>query len=220
MKAFIAPMLGVPVVVFVTQLGKPADGDYQGIEGQTREHVRNISAKRQPPDINSKTPTNNDRAQIPLCGGAAIQEIDRLIDELWNLREFLQREGERVQLKIDEYSETSQSSMQSAKLIGNILGRHLTRAALSAPNAESKSLITNAADPSRELAEPKERRSGTVKPAPANDFPPKGTPDLRDRTMGSAVAVALDVLTKDAPDISKAIRFLQRAQMRYDKNEA
>src|SRR5262249_39992336 len=66
------------------------------------------SAPRQA--TNSGMTNRNKPAPIPRRGSAAIQEIDRLIEVLNALRDFLQKESERVQLAVDQYAETSQSS--------------------------------------------------------------------------------------------------------------
>ena len=50
-----------------------------------------------------------------------MQEVDRLIGELQQLRELLHQEGARVQREITEYAHLSQSAMQSTKIIAESL---------------------------------------------------------------------------------------------------
>ena len=53
--------------------------------------------------------------------GTSVQEVDRLIGELQQLRELLHQEGARVQREITEYAHLSQSAMQSTKIIAESL---------------------------------------------------------------------------------------------------
>jgi len=53
--------------------------------------------------------------------GTSVQEVDRLIAELQQLRELLHQEGARVQREITEYAHLSQSAMQSTKIIAESL---------------------------------------------------------------------------------------------------
>jgi hypothetical protein len=54
---------------------------------------------------------------IQRVSGSSTKEIDMLIDELENLRNFLLSEGERVQREISGYASLSQSAMQSTRII-------------------------------------------------------------------------------------------------------
>jgi hypothetical protein len=102
------------VFLSVTKFAKPADTDNQdNLERLISQFVRD-HPERRPDDENSGAgqtePSRSPRRQV-----AAIQEIDRIIQALHALRGYLQSEGERVQLTIDEYEYTSVLSIQSAK---------------------------------------------------------------------------------------------------------
>jgi hypothetical protein len=98
-----------------------ADANDQDIEWMFLDAAGKDSAPRPTTGINSEMTNRNRPAQIPRRGSAAIQEIDRLIEVLNALRDFLQRESQRVQLAVDQYAETSQSSIESLKQIAEVL---------------------------------------------------------------------------------------------------
>jgi hypothetical protein len=60
---------------------------------------------------------NNISSLLQRVAGTSVQEIDRLIAELQNLRETLSTEGERVQREIAKYATLMQSAMPSTKII-------------------------------------------------------------------------------------------------------
>ena len=85
------------------------------------QFLRKYHARRQGDEINSTAAGQHDWTQMPRRHAAAIQEIDRIVRALRSLRGFLQSEGERVQLMMDEYEYTSVLSIQSAKDIAERL---------------------------------------------------------------------------------------------------
>jgi hypothetical protein len=109
----------------VIRAGKPVDLDEiagkKEVEGEIRDFVhRDVSTlRRGPPDPGSELVANNINALIQRVSGSSTKEIDMLIDELENLRDFLLSEGERVQREISGFATLSQSAMQSTRVIAD-----------------------------------------------------------------------------------------------------
>jgi hypothetical protein len=103
---------------------KPVDVDQReaGVEGEIREFVRRDGqALRRAADNDSEVVANNIATLLQRVAGTSVQEVDRLIVELQQLRELLQSEGARVQRELTEYAHLSQSAMQSTKIIAESL---------------------------------------------------------------------------------------------------
>src|SRR5262245_11549266 len=105
---------------------KPVEHDQQsrenGVEGEIREFVRRDGqALRRAPESDSELVAHNISTLLQRVAGTSVQEVDRLIIELQQLRELLQQEGARVQREITEYAHLSQSAMQSTKIIAESL---------------------------------------------------------------------------------------------------
>jgi cell division septum initiation protein DivIVA len=105
---------------------KPVDGEHQprdsGVEGEIREFVRRDGqALRRAPETDSELVAHNISTLLQRVAGTSVQEVDRLIGELQQLRELLHQEGARVQREITEYAHLSQSAMQSTKIIAESL---------------------------------------------------------------------------------------------------
>ena len=93
-----------------------------GVEGEIREFVRRDGqALRRAPENDSELVAHNISTLLERVAGTSVQEVDRLIGELQQLRELLQQEGARVQREITEYAHLSQSAMQSTKIIAESL---------------------------------------------------------------------------------------------------
>ena len=60
---------------------------------------------------------------IQRVSGTSVLEIEKLISELQNLRDFLQSEGQRVQREIAEYAQMSQAASKSTKVIAESLAQ-------------------------------------------------------------------------------------------------
>jgi len=54
---------------------------------------------------------------IQQVSGASVAEIGALIGELQSLREFLLKEGQRIQLELTEYTRLNQGAMETARVI-------------------------------------------------------------------------------------------------------
>ena len=105
---------------------KAVENDQQpretGVEGEIREFVRRDGqALRRAPETDSELVAHNISTLLQRVAGTSVQEVDRLIGELQQLRELLQQEGARVQREITEYAHLSQSAMQSTKIIAESL---------------------------------------------------------------------------------------------------
>jgi hypothetical protein len=105
--------------VAANKLATPANADNQDnidrIDRLISQFLRKYHARRQGDEINGMAASQHDWTQVPRRHAAAIQEIDQITRALRALRGFLQSEGERVQLMMDEYEYTSVLSIQSAK---------------------------------------------------------------------------------------------------------
>ena len=105
---------------------KAVENDQQprdtGVEGEIREFVRRDGqALRRAPENDSELVAHNIGTLLQRIAGTSVQEVDRLIGELQQLRELLHQEGARVQREITEYAHLSQSAMQSTKIIAESL---------------------------------------------------------------------------------------------------
>jgi hypothetical protein len=105
---------------------KAVENDQQpretGVEGEIREFVRRDGqALRRAPETDSELVAHNISTLLQRVAGTSVQEVDRLIGELQQLRELLHQEGARVQREITEYAHLSQSAMQSTKIIAESL---------------------------------------------------------------------------------------------------
>jgi hypothetical protein len=99
-----------------------ADMDEASFEGQIREIVRNDNAPiRSGPAEASETAVSNVNSLVQRVAGASLQEIDNLIVELQNLRDFLVSEGERIQREIAGYGELSKATLRSSRIITDSL---------------------------------------------------------------------------------------------------
>jgi hypothetical protein len=115
-------------------------GDIPEIETGIRAYVRRESSRRQverdhareQPDPDSHAVGTNLPDLIQRVAGASIAEIDRLIAELTQLRDHLQREGRRVETEIAAFAQTGTAAASSIKEISQTLGRFKRAARLNA----------------------------------------------------------------------------------------
>jgi hypothetical protein len=110
--------------------GKPVDLDQPSeseVEGEIREFVRrDVAAFRRSSssaDPGSDVMANNVNSLVQRVAATSTQEIDKLIAELTTLREYLRREGERVQREIGGYAQLSQSALASTKVIADAMSQ-------------------------------------------------------------------------------------------------
>jgi hypothetical protein len=114
------------------------------VEGQMRDLVRGVAAARKPagePETQlgkSAADTSNGAAVskavaestpevegIPVIAriaAASLAEIDKLIDDLQDSRNYLQAEAERIQREAARYTDLSKGALEAAKIITSHLG--------------------------------------------------------------------------------------------------
>jgi cell wall assembly regulator SMI1 len=90
------------------------------VEGELRAFIqRDVSLHRTRRD-NSDT-ISGMASLVERMAGASIQEIERVIAELANVRDMLRSEGTRLQGELSNYAATSQAAMDSMKIVGDSL---------------------------------------------------------------------------------------------------
>jgi hypothetical protein len=87
------------------------------IEGSMRDLVRRESGTIRRTDDSSEQSTNNLSTLLRQVSVDSTREIDRLIDDLKNLREKLEDDGNRVQREIVGYVSLNQSVIQLTKIV-------------------------------------------------------------------------------------------------------
>jgi len=93
-------------------------------EGEIREFIRrDVAQLRRPGSEASEQAVSNINSLLDRVSGSSVSEIDRLISDLRNVRDFLQTEGERVQREIASYAQLSQVAMTSVKIIAESMGQ-------------------------------------------------------------------------------------------------
>ena len=100
----------------------PASSEF---EGEIREFIRRDVAhlRRAQPDGASEQAVTNINSLLDRVSGSSVTEIDSLIADLRNVRDFLKTEGERVQREIASYAQLSQVAMTSVKIIAESMGQ-------------------------------------------------------------------------------------------------
>lgn len=87
-------------------------------EGEIREFIRrDASNARRPLPDSSEQAVGNINSLLDRVSSSSVSEIDRLMGDLRNVRDFLASEGERVQREIQSYAQLSQVAMTSVKII-------------------------------------------------------------------------------------------------------
>jgi hypothetical protein len=66
--------------------------------------------------------SNEVSALISRMAGTSVAEIDKLIEELRALRDYLQAEGERVEREAARYTQVSQTALASVRIITDSMG--------------------------------------------------------------------------------------------------
>jgi hypothetical protein len=90
------------------------------VEGDLGELIRrDVAPLRRPQrgDPNGDPAVSQVNSWIERVSGGSVNEIERLIMELTNLRDFLLDEGQRVQREITGYAHMSQSAISSTKIM-------------------------------------------------------------------------------------------------------
>ena len=94
-------------------------------EGEIREFIRRDVAhlRRPQPEGASEQAVTNINSLLERVSGSSVSEIDSLIADLRNVRDFLQTEGDRVQREIASYAQLSQVAMTSVKIIAESMSQ-------------------------------------------------------------------------------------------------
>ena len=113
--------------------------DIPEIESDIRTYVRRESSRqqverdaREQAGTDSHPVATNIPELIQRVAGGSVAEIDRLIAELTELRDHLQREGKRVETEIAAFAQTGTAAASSIKEISQTLGRFKRAARLNA----------------------------------------------------------------------------------------
>jgi len=100
------------------------NGTPSEFEGEIREFIRrDVSHLRRPQTESSEQAVTNINSLLDRVSGSSVGEIDRLIVDLRNVRDFLHTEGERVQREIASYAQLSQVAMTSVKIIAESMSQ-------------------------------------------------------------------------------------------------
>lgn len=85
-------------------------------EGEIRELIRNrdVTFLRGPGKAGD---FNNLASLIQRVAGGSTGEIDQLIEQLQDMRDYLRDEAERVQLEISNYAKASQAARQHVEML-------------------------------------------------------------------------------------------------------
>jgi hypothetical protein len=103
-------------------------------EGELREIIRGRDVTfLRAPMAKPMGDANNLNSLIQRVAGSSTAEIDHLIRELQEMREFLETEGERVQREIAGYARVSQEARTQMETLGSRIAEW--RAAMQAPSA-------------------------------------------------------------------------------------
>jgi hypothetical protein len=92
-------------------------------EGEIREFIRRDVAHLRRTDGTSEQAAANITSLLDRVSGSSVTEIDSLIADLRNVRDFLHSEGERVQREIASYAQLSQVAMTSVKIIAESMSQ-------------------------------------------------------------------------------------------------
>jgi hypothetical protein len=99
--------------------------------GSSRQQAERDDAREQAGTESPSVATNIPEL-IQRVAGGSVAEIDRLIAELTQLRDHLQREGKRVETEIAAFAQTGTAAASSIKEISQTLGRFKRVARLNA----------------------------------------------------------------------------------------
>jgi hypothetical protein len=94
------------------------------VENGMRDFIRrDIASNRRPrPAADQSTPDGINSA-VQGISNAAIAEVERVMNELTQVRDMLRNEGERVQREISHYHALNEAAMTSMKIIGDSLAQ-------------------------------------------------------------------------------------------------
>jgi hypothetical protein len=100
----------------------PASGGE--FEGEIREFVRkDVAPWRKRAEPAAEAPAESVSMLVQRVAGASVGEIDKVIEELRGMRDFLRNEGDRVQREIAGYATVSQTAAASMKIIADSMAQ-------------------------------------------------------------------------------------------------
>ena len=99
------------------QTSSAVEGD---IDNLVRKDFRSLRPSA--PGTATEANTENLASLIARVAGHSTTEIDSLIAELQQVRNYLHDESERVQRKINEFAQMNQSALASIKIIADAVG--------------------------------------------------------------------------------------------------
>jgi hypothetical protein len=73
------------------------------------------------PEPSAPDGPNQLNSTIQRVSGASVAEIDGLIRELQSLRDYLMREGQRIQRELTEYTRLNHGALESTRIIAETL---------------------------------------------------------------------------------------------------
>ena len=98
-------------------------------EGEIRELIRNRDVTfLRAPATKPAGDVSNLNSLIQRVAGSSTLEIESLIDQLQDMREYLQSEGERISQEIAAYAQASQNARSQVELITEQLAQWHTAA--------------------------------------------------------------------------------------------
>jgi hypothetical protein len=120
----------------ITSSGQTTTDQASGeFEGEIREFVRkDVAPWRKRQETQPEVPGENVSMLVQRVAGASLGEIDHVIEELRNMREFLRSEGDRVQREIAGYATVSQAAAASMKVIAESMAQWRGSAGAPTPN--------------------------------------------------------------------------------------
>jgi hypothetical protein len=95
------------------------------VEGELREFVRRdlTTSRKFRLETFADSAAGEVSTLISRMAGASVAEIDKLLDELQSVRDYLQAEGERVEREAARYAEVSQTALASVRIITDSMGQ-------------------------------------------------------------------------------------------------
>lgn len=108
---------------------KLGEDNAPSVEGEIREFIRrDVAHLRRPAgEGTSEQAVTNINSLLDRVSGSSVSEIDSLIADLRNVRDFLHTEGERVQREIASYAQLSTVAMTSVKIIAESMSQWKTQ---------------------------------------------------------------------------------------------
>jgi hypothetical protein len=105
---------------------KPEDDQaVTAVEGEIADFVRRDVAPRKS-EASDNSIAENLNTLLDRAGRHSSKEIDKLVTDLQQVRDFLRTEGDRVQREITKYVQISQTAMASVKIISESIGQWKT----------------------------------------------------------------------------------------------